>query len=289
MGLRSGPPADSRRTFAGMVGNALAARGYVCRPDGDVIHIQYPHPGVVGLTNVWQRCLASPPRQWQAIVESFLDTVLPGLDPPPDEDLEDVRPALRVRIVPEDEGEGRDRPALAARLVADGLRAVLAIDRPTMVELVPAARLGRWAASEDELFDLGYANVRSDQPPFVSAAPVEEGVLLTRIWGGSFYTATWARWLPDLLGPLPPAGVLVGFPTRHELVVHPIAGVGAVHAIQPLSAVIAQAHRAGPGSLSPNLYWWREGSVCRLPFAVASGTFRFHPPDEFLDAVNGAA
>lgn len=289
MGLRSGPPVDPRRTFAGLVGNALAARGYLCRPDGDVVHIEFPHPGTVGLANVWQRCLASPPRQWQSIVDGFLDSVLPGLEPPPDEDLDAVRTALRVRVMPEDEREGRDRPRLASRPLADGVRAVLAVDRPTMIELVPASRLGRWSASEDELFDQGYANVRRDPRPMVTAAPVEEGVLVTRIWSGSFYAATWACWLPDLLGPLPPAGVLVGLPTRHELLVHPIAGVGAVHAIQPLSAVIAQAHRAGPGSLSPHLFWWREGSLRRLPFAVKAGHFRFQPPDEFLDALNGAA
>lgn len=289
MGLRNGPPTDSRRTFAGLVGNALAARGYLCRPDGDVIHIEFPTPGVLGLTNVWQRCLASPPRQWQSIVDGFLDGVLPGLEPPPDEDLDTVGPALRVRVVPEDEDEGRTRPALASRPLAEGLRAVLAIDRPTMIELVPAVRLSRWPACEDELFDLAYANVRLDPPPSVSPSPVEDGVLVTRVWGDSFYTATWARWLPELLGPLPPAGMLVGLPTRHELLVHPIAGVGAVHAIQPLSAVIAQAHRAGPGSLSPHLFWWREGSLRRLPFAVKAGAFRFQPPDDFLDALNGAA
>ena len=43
------------------------------------------------------------------------------------------------------------------------------------------------------------------------------------------------------------------------------------------------------GSLSPHLFWWREGSLCRLPFAVKAGAFRFQPPDEFLDALNGAA
>ncbi|MFP5318964.1 MAG: hypothetical protein ACLGI2_11815 [Acidimicrobiia bacterium] len=271
------------------MGNALAARGYLCRPDGDVVHIEFPHPGVVGLGNLWQLCLAAPPRRWPGLVERFLDSVLPGLEPPPDEDLEAVRPALRVRVVPDDPEEGRTRPPLAARPVAEGLRAVLAVDRPTMVELVPAARLARWPASEDELFEQAYANVRADRRPAVSVAPVEDGVLLTRIGGESFYTATWAFWLPELLGPLPPAGVLLGLPTRHDLIAHPIAGVGAVGAIQPMSTVIAQAHRAGPGSLSPHLFWWRDGSLRRLPFAVKAGTFRFQPPDDFLDALNGAA
>ena len=285
MGLPGGP----QPSFAAMVGNALASRGYLCRPDGDVVHIEFPHRGVLGLANVWQRCLAAPPRQWPGIVERFLDSVLAGLEPAPEEDVADVRSVLRVRILPEDPGEGDTRPPLAARPVADGLRAVLAVDRPTMVELVPAARLARWRESKDELFALAYANVRSDPPPSVSVAPVEEGVLLTRLWGASFYTTTWFRWLTELLGPLPPAGVLLGLPTRHEILVHSIAGTGAVHAIQPLSTVIAQAHRAGPGSLSPHLFWWRDGSMRRLPFAVKAGAFRFHPPDDFLDALNGAA
>lgn len=289
MALLGGPPADPRRSFAGMVGNALTARGYLCRPDGDAVHIEFPQRGVLGLANVWQLCLAAPPREWPGIVERFLDSVLPGLEPAPHEDLDTVLPALRVRVMPDDEGEGRHRPPLAARPLADGLRAVLAVDRPTMVELVPAARLARWDASEDELFAAGYANVRHEPEPQLSVAPVEEGVLLTRVWGESFYTATWVRWLADLLGPLPPGGSLVALPTRHELVVHPIAGVHAVNAVQPLSAVAAQAHRAGPGSLSPHVYWWRDGSLRRLPLAVKAGGFRFHPPDDFLDALNGAA
>ena len=285
MGLPGGP----QSSFAALVGNALAARGYLCRPDGDVVHIEFPHPGVVGLANVWQLCLSAPPRQWSGIVDRFLDSVLPGLEPPPAENLDSVRAALRVRILPEDEGDGRNRPPLVARPVADGLRAVLAVDRPTMVELVPASRVARWGADEEELFGLAYANVRANPPPSVSVAPVEDGVLLTRIWGDSFYTATWFQWVTDLLGPLPPAGVLLGLPTRHEVLVHPLVGTNAVHAIQPLSTVIAQAHRAGPGSLSPHLFWWRDGSMRRLPFAVKAGAFRFHPPDDFLDALNGAA
>jgi hypothetical protein len=42
----------------------------------------------------------------------------------------------------------------------------------------------------------------------------------------------------------------------------------------------------GPGSISPDLYWWREGSVTLLPSQFDGSNIQFMPPDEFVQALN---
>lgn len=287
MEMSGGRPAVAPRSFAELVSGALSARGISSSPTGDVVRIDAPHQGVLVLTNVWQLCLQSPPRQWQGIVNRFLDTVLPGLEPPPDEDFAAVRPSLRVRVL----SDGPGVPGETADLehpVADGVRAVLAIDRPTMVELVPAKRATRWGVGRDVLFRIAYANVRAEPPPTPTTLDFD-GLSILRFTGASFYTTSWVQWLADLVDPMPPAGALVGLPGRHEFLVHPVDGMSAVHALHPMLALTSHAYHHGPGSLSPHLYWWRGGTLSRLPRVTKAGTTRVLPPDEFLDALNGAA
>ena len=46
----------------------------------------------------------------------------------------------------------------------------------------------------------------------------------------------------------------------------------------------------GPGSITPELYWWRRGKLERLPVRVdAERALHFVPPDEFVKMLNQLA
>jgi hypothetical protein len=45
-------------------------------------------------------------------------------------------------------------------------------------------------------------------------------------------------------------------------------------------------HRDGPGSISPNIYWWREGELTLLPTRLSDDSAFFEPPEEFIDGLN---
>jgi hypothetical protein len=181
------------------------------------------------------------------------------------DDLEQARGLLRVRLFNE-----RAAVALAVglvqRRVARGLFAVLAFDLPEAVRPVEPARFERWGCGLDELW--GEALERSfDAPVVVQKLRLFEQVPTLAVTGDTFFTTTQLLGLERTLGAqldaLPELGALVVVPTRHTLLAHPL-GVHevevqkALHAMQKAGATL---YEQGPGSLSPELYWWRGGVI----------------------------
>ena len=41
----------------------------------------------------------------------------------------------------------------------------------------------------------------------------------------------------------------------------------------------------GPGSISPNLFWWRDGQIRTLPTRETDEHYEFVPPDDFVNDV----
>jgi hypothetical protein len=42
----------------------------------------------------------------------------------------------------------------------------------------------------------------------------------------------------------------------------------------------------GPGSLSPSLYWWRNGAFTVIPTRLQKGELTISPPPDFVDVVS---
>ncbi len=64
---------------------------------------------------------------------------------------------------------------------------------------------------------------------------------------------------------------------------------GVVQAINQLIVSAVSMFQEGPGSISPGLYWWREGLVSLLPAQFDGRKVQFAPPDEFVQALNRLA
>jgi hypothetical protein len=104
----------------------------------------------------------------------------------------------------------------------------------------------------------------------------------------SFYVATRALRLAD---ELPPGTVDAVFavPNRHMLLWHAIRDVSVVGAMQAMMQVTSKAFLDGPGSISNQLYWWRDGQVVHLPLIAQGNRIDFMPPDEFVALLNTLA
>jgi len=82
------------------------------------------------------------------------------------------------------------------------------------------------------------------------------------------------------------AGALVAVPTRHCLIAHPmVARETALAATQALLMNAARLYDAGPGAISPHLYWWRDGEMALLPGSVERDRVELRPPPEFVAAL----
>jgi hypothetical protein len=246
-------------------------------------------PHMIGLVNLARKCNSTPGADWPALVAAHLKLALDteAIDPAPP--LESVRSMLKVRIYPEGyaaalaEGE---RELLVRRAVAPGLVSALAIDYPETVVGVPPETASAWAVPIEELFELGMANVRGGDRPGVQRQPLDSGAAVSALIGDSFFTATWVLMLEEFLVPRSPHGALVAVPNRHAVVFQPIVDLSIVEGTQAVISLAVEMYRDGPGPISPNLYWWRDGSLTLLPTRYTEKAAILEPPAGFIDMLN---
>ena len=139
-------------------------------------------------------------------------------------------------------------------------------------------------AAED-LFEIGLDNVRAEGRPEVQTFDLDKGARFFALVGDSFFTSSHALALGEVLVPPSEHGALVTIPHRHAVLFHPIVDMKAILAINSMIPVTFGMYQEGPGSVSPNLYWWRDGALTHLPTKVTSQSITFSPPDAFVNEV----
>lgn len=201
-------------------------------------------------------------------------------------EFDEVRSILKVCIHPEGDAAETPPDQVVSRPMAPGVQAVLAIDRGDWIGVVKPELVERWGKLIAELFELGLANVREGGKP---QASLLRGSQIRAFSGENPFATTWVLMLDELFDQMPEHGGLVAMPQSHVLLFLPIVDVTVALAIGPLIALADGLFNKGPDSLTPNLYWWRGGSLMHLPGGVSERGVEFTPPDEFLDVLNRLA
>lgn len=241
---------------------------------------------LLGLLNLAQTCHAIAPPGWEEQVARHLGAIL--FDPITDREqsLDEIRDRLKVRVYPADyldailarPGEVGLQPV--AWPVAPGITAMLTEDLPTAVRTIRREELVRWELADDEARAIGLENVRrEDRPPDVEPSSDQA---VGAFMGDSFFTTTWLMLLDELLPEVPPHGAVVAVPMRHVLVVEPIRGADIAGKIGPLLHLTHRLFADGPGSISPDLYWWRPGQPLLLLPSTPGKKPTFTLPEAFL-------
>jgi hypothetical protein len=83
---------------------------------------------------------------------------------------------------------------------------------------------------------------------------------------------------PDLVGEY---GAMVAIPTRHTFLVCPVNTFDIVHDIGMLLNVARKAEADGPGSITDQLYFFRDGKFSRLVSSLEGGQMKMTVPPEF--------
>lgn len=223
--------------------------------------------------------------RWAEIVLTHLG---PLLAPDPMAELEHdpdaLREAVRVRLYPTEALAG-DHVSPPHRQAADGLSEVVVVDTPDTVLVVDTDRFDVLGLDQRELFRLGRDNLRAHEPLDLQRRG-DAAIELLVAEGDSFFTASWALLLDEAVE-LPPDGALVVVPSRHALLAHPLRDGDAVRAVQVLLGIAHRHFAEAPGNLSPDLYWFHDGGLHRLPTEETDdGQLAFHPPDDFVEVLN---
>ena len=241
-------------------------------------------PGQFGLANLSQQCAADDREDWPRIIATHFTSVfsIQGRDLDAlAADYEQVRPILRIRLMPDESMGGVGVPGATVRAIAPGIQAVLVYDFPDSTASVHVEHLAEWPVDEDAAFAQALANLDHEPKPLSEDMEVEPGTSVRILYGDSLYVATQVLRLGDVL-PSGTTDALVAVPNRHTLIVHPIVDGGAVAAMQPLYRLAAQLFREGPGSISDQPYWWHDGGLEVIPHHVKGRDVTVVPPDGLL-------
>lgn len=247
-------------------------------------------PHRCGLQNLAQLCKATPSDEWPKVVQQHFENLFSS-----DQqrkaleadmhDYEKMRPLLKIRIFPENMPD-EVKEAAVCRTLAPGLLAILSIDLPMSTISVSQKDAVKWDIDEDLIFQNALENVRTADPASSEIVNVDEELRLHTIVGDSFFTSTHVMMLGEHLDRPAENGLLVVVPHRHTIIYHYIENKSMVRAIEALLQMAYGMYKEGPGSISPALYWWRDGDLTILPSEVDDKSISFHPPGEFLETLS---
>ncbi|MFI0348851.1 hypothetical protein [Actinomadura sp. 9N407] len=272
--------------LVGLVRAVIEQQGYGCTViDADQLEIAWPgrsEPSRMYLTNLRQQVAREPRDQWPGIVSYFVDAVISAADDDRGNALDDyalVRPSLRTRLYRDDFQADME---LVRRPVVPGLIEVLAIDKPTSVVLVSVDLAAKWDTGGDDLFTVARENVRADGPLEVEDEDFD-GVRLFSLGGETAYVTAHALWAGDYMV-TGRHGALVVLPTQGVMHATPVDGADVAAAMNLMVRVAWGGFQEGPRSVSPDVYWWRDGAL-RPAGAVeeSDGTLAVSISPEFQD------
>ena len=243
---------------------------------------------VYGLFNLAQLCHQIDRGDWPRTIQEHFENIAATADI--GERLKNfgyARELLKIRVhrlslLPPDSVEHWVRQVLAPDLVA-----VLAADLPTTVSTITDDIAEGWDTPIDELFAIATDHMATEMSGYErGSVPMAGGASLETLSGETFFVASQIVRFAEFASP-PPHGALVSLPNRHLLIWHPIETAAAtIQAVQTMLTAGLNAYQEGPGSLTPDLYWWHRGALTLLPSSIDGKGVNFLPPDALVELLN---
>ncbi|MEA2645519.1 MAG: hypothetical protein QOE92_602 [Chloroflexota bacterium] len=276
-------PADYGR-FLEAVAEHLTNQGLAFQIDDGWVTID-GREGQLGLENLAKSCSNADRNEWPTVISKHFQIMLVA-QPNSDDialDFNKAQALLKVRVWPVDYA----KPGLLVlRTLDQTLIEALVYDLPDTVVNVKPEHVANWAMAEDDLFQIAERNTSNLGLPEGSPYRLPDGTEVTVFENADVFTSTHSLWLDRLLTLDGTRGAVISLPNRHVLVAHPFDDLSIVTAISGMIPLANHLFQRGPGSISPSLYWWREGRFVRLPSEFDGKTVSFYPPDEFVVVLN---
>ncbi len=261
----------------------------------------------VSLREIARLCRGKRPDDYPSLIAGHFDAFVQALLPESDgllaqfsengNDFEQFRDQLKVRIykrstllssgedsfvsrpVSQTEGDHRRRTE-----EPDDLVATLVVDAPEAIFTVKRAWVEQWKKTEETLFQQAARNIARTEQPVVEDFELGESVRLRSLVGDSFFTASHVLHLSRFVDPSE-YGLIVAIPHRHAVLIHRIVDHHVLDAIEALLPVCVGMYEEGPGSVSDQLFWWRDGRLIRLPSRRHEGSRKVALPHSFVTKV----
>lgn len=237
-----------------------------------------------GPHNLAQMAAGEPTADWTTLAREHFSALIQ-----PDQKASDSKMALaslRVRLWPDDYLEHAKAPIY--RNIAPGLTLVLVLDLPKSIMGLNNQDLLDWGISQPDAWLAAERNPSNEPVELVEQAG-PQGKTITFLAGDHLYVSSHALWLDRHLKLNPDRGALVAVPTRHLVAAHAIEDISVVQVVGIMLGSARRIYDEGPGSISPELYWWRRGTLIHIPTGEHEGKRRITPPDSFVELLNSLA
>jgi hypothetical protein len=239
---------------------AAAGRDVAVQPD----HVVDRSGTILQLWNIGALCLGASPSDWPELIDEHVRLVTTPVTELGDLSQDELEAGLHLRLVATTSVPDPDRLG-HARVVAPGLLEVLSVDLPDSVA-TPSREELEVRGTVADLVALGRDNLRS---LLTSGAVRAEAVgeagqgSFTAVKSDSIFTASLALLLQETVERFGGEhdwgrGILVAVPYRHQLLYRPIDRGDAALALQRMLQVALPGFAAGPGALSPDVFWVRN-------------------------------
>lgn len=245
----------------------------------------------LGLLQLAQHCHLRPRTDWHELIAAHLCTMSAHLH-----DI--VEPFsvfdLRIRLIPDTPDDRETLRDLGARPFAEGIVQVLAVDVDDAVRCVPAKEITELGWDLDESWASALAQTEVlERPDEIHTIDIG-GADIIHVFGDRPFTASMVRVVDQLIeetAGIGADGAIVSMPLRHSVLVHPVGSDDVRTAIAGLIPITRQLFKQGPGSVSPHLYWWRDGALQWIPtfFDGTISGVEFYPSEELAAVVDDLA
>jgi hypothetical protein len=166
--------------------------------------------------------------------------------------------------------------------LAPGLLELLALDMPDNTVFLDDAEVARLGGRE-LLREVALANLRALPAP-VHRRIAAPGAHFEAIGGDSHFTASRVLVMPDLLtrvlGTEAPHGVLAAMPSRQWAFLHVLADETARPSLRKMATLARIVYGREQGRISPDVFWWRDGSWMPVPSVQSGGKVTLRPGPE---------
>lgn len=243
----------------------------------------------LGLLQLAQHCHLRPRDYWHELITAHLCTMTAHLH----DVVESISAFdLRVRLVPDTPDDRDTLRALGARPFVEGIVQVLAVDVAEGVRCVPAREVTELGWDLDEAWSSALAQTELlERPDEINTIDIG-GADIIHVFGDRPFTASMVGVIDRLIeetADIGPDGAIVSMPLRHSVLVHPIGEDDPRTAIAGMIPITRQLFKQGPGSVSPHLYWWRDGALQWIPtfFDGTIAGVEFYPSDDLATVIAG--
>jgi hypothetical protein len=244
----------------------------------------------LGLSNLAQICKQSELREYNGVVARHFDALLQANSFDKEfqqvvDDFEKVKKYIAVRLYHKSYAAQLGPGITMGKSFIGDIYAMLVFDLPHSVMNIQPEKLEIWGKSMEEVFAIGQQNIKDNYTFEISKQKFND-FSFWFVQAAHFFTPNIAFDLGNRKELLGPHGALVGMPHRHMVLIYPIHNLEIVKAINGLIPTIYNINIEGPGPVSNNLFWYKDGHFENLPYKLEEDKLQFIPPQNFVEMLN---